>query len=356
MTDLTQPFAAAEQAWRRELPAQWDARFVAAAACADGRIAAASDSGCTASLAACLQALRTAVPDCRPGDVLITNDVYSGSTHPTELTAATPLAHGGGVAGWAMARIELPDLGGWDLGGYSPRALDIWSEAARIVPAIVFRGGKPRREVLDMLQLNSRTPRLNLACVGSLSHALLGMASALAPAAAALPSLADAAEERARAALGRVEQGQGKAMLSAPGVDPLAISVRFLPGAQRLSVSFPGLPEASQSPLNATRAMTLDALASAIAATLRIDPQAAVALHRLIDLQLAEDRLLSAARRRPAGWARALTAHAVFQAACDALGASGEAGWASRDPHFDAASGRIAAARRKFIEALEQGM
>ena len=32
MTDLTQLFAAAEQAWRRELPAQWDARFAAAAA------------------------------------------------------------------------------------------------------------------------------------------------------------------------------------------------------------------------------------------------------------------------------------------------------------------------------------
>ena len=352
MTDVLKAFAAAQESYRAALPAKWDARIAAAAACEDGRIAAATEAVSAGSFAACLRALQSAAGECGAGDVVITNDVYHGSNHPTEVTAATPIVEGGRVRGWAMLRTELADIGGWELGAYSPRALDIWSEGARIVPAKVFRNGAPRREVLDMLQLNSRTPRLNLACVTSLARTALSLAGSLAPLASTLGALADQSEQRAASALARVERGEGKAEV--PQAGPLRL--RITPHGARLSISFPELPAASAAPLNATRAMTLDSIVAGITATLRVDPAAAVALHRLIDLEVAEDRLLSAARRRPAGWARAITGRAVFQATCDALGASGDAGWPARDPHFDPVSGRLSEARRSTIETLERGM
>lgn len=356
MTDLAGFFAGAQAACRAGLPPGWDAASFAAAAAGDGRVASATHPAHAGSFAACLQALRAAFPSWAPGDVAITNDVYHGSTHPTEITAAAPILHADRPVAWALVRTDIADLGGWDLGAYSPRALDIWSEGGRIVPAKAFRGGLPRREVLDMLQLNSRTPRLNLACVSALGSAALGLARALGPAASGLAALADDAEQRAGAALARVERGEGKAAFDAPGGERFSIQVRITPNGSRLALSFPGLPAAAQAPLNATRAITLDAVAAAIAATLRIEAQAATALHRLIDLELADDRLLSAVRRRPAGWARAMTGRAVFRAACDALGASGDSGWPERDPHLDPASGRLAEARRRQVEALERGM
>jgi N-methylhydantoinase B len=346
----------AARAFRAGVPAAWDARLAAAAGAADGRLAASTDASCAGSLAHCLKALRDQVGEYGAGDVLVTNDVYHGSTHPTEITAAAPLVRGGCTVAWAVLRSDLPDIGGWEMGGYSPRSLDIWSDGARIVPARAFRAGAPRREVLDMLQLNSRTPRLNLACVTALGRAALGLADTLSGMASALSALADSADARARAVLVRVERGQGKAPLRAPGTPELTIGVKLEPRGGRLAVSFPGLPAASTVPLNATPAMTLDWISAAVAATLRIESPAAVALHRLVDLELAPERLLSASRRRPAGWARALTGAAVFRAACDALGASGGEPRASADPHFDAAAGRLAAARCAAIEAIERGL
>lgn len=356
MADVSRAFALAKDAYGASRPAKWDAPLFAAAACADGRIAAASDPVFAGSLAECLRALRAAFPEWRAGDVAITNDVYHGSTHPTEVTAAAPVMEGGRPVAWALVRTDIADIGGWDLGAYSPRALDIWSEGARIVPAKAFREGRPRREVLELLQLNSRTPRLNLACVSALGAAALALVRALAPMVSGLPALADAADERARASVGRVERGEGRSTLRAPGAKALSLQVRIVPKRSRLAVSFPGLPPAAQVPLNATRAITLDSIVAGIGARLRIEPQAAAALHRLVDLELADDSLLSAVRRCPAGWARALTGRALYQAACDALGAAAGATPPERDPHFDAASGRLAQERRAYIESIERGM
>jgi N-methylhydantoinase B/oxoprolinase/acetone carboxylase alpha subunit len=219
----------------------------------------------------------------------------------------------------------------------------------------VFVAGRPRREVLDVLQLNSRTPRLNLACLSSLAGAALGLAAAMRPLASELGALADDAEQRAGAVLGRVERGQGKADIRQPSGPVLALRLCIASRGSRLEVSFPDLPEATQTPLNATRAMTLDSVIAGISATLRIDPHVATALARLIDMDLRDESLLSARRRRPAGWGRALTGRAVYQATCDALGASCEAEWPERDPHFDSSTGRLGEARRNHLETLERG-
>ncbi len=311
----------------------WDAPVISAAADAEGRIVATSYAPAAASLAACLDSLR-ALPEWSAGDVAITNDVYYGSSHPTEITAAAPVIQGGRIIGWTLLRTDLPDIGGWELGSYSPQALDIWSEGARIVPAKAFLKGKPRREVLELLELNSRTPRLNRA-----------IATALCGAALATPAAAPAAAEPAVT----VPQLEGEASFAT-----LTLRVQIRQQGRRLAVSFPGLPPPAQTPWNATRAITTDAVAGALGAALRLNARDAAAVHRSIDLDLPEDTLLSSVRRRPAGWARAMTGGAIFQAICGALGRQGEKR-PDRDPHFDAVSGRLLPARADYIRNLERG-
>src|SRR3954465_3087049 len=102
-----------------ELVKGWDAPVISATADAGG-IVSAPDGDCAATLAACLDSLRK-LGDWNEGDVAITSDVYHGSSHPLELTAATPVMQAGRIGGWKLARTQLPDLGGWDLGSYSPR-------------------------------------------------------------------------------------------------------------------------------------------------------------------------------------------------------------------------------------------
>src|SRR5690606_15484007 len=66
-------------------------------------------------------------------------------------------------------------LGGWMIGGYSPQAVDRWAEAARFVPAKVLLAGKERRELLDLLQLNSRTPKATKRLALAIAHAASGL-------------------------------------------------------------------------------------------------------------------------------------------------------------------------------------
>jgi N-methylhydantoinase B/oxoprolinase/acetone carboxylase alpha subunit len=303
-----------------ELVKGWDAPVVTATADAQGVVNAPGH--CAATLAACLDNFRK-LGDWNEGDVAITTDVYHGSSHPTELTAATPVMQAGRITGWKLARTQLPDLGGWELGCYSPRAMDIWAEAARIVPAKAFLKGQPRREVLELLELNSRTPKGNRAIVTALCRKLI---SGQFQAGTGVEAT-------------HTQDRDGEAVLRAPGVDPLTIKVRVRKAGERVSVSFPDLPPPSAAPLNATRAMTLDALSSVLGVS-----------YRLIEVDLADETLVTATRRRPVAWARALLGEALS----NALG--GKKPFHNRDPHFDPQTGRLNAARAQYIQTWERGL
>ena len=160
--------ATAVDAYRQSLPRKWTRGARAAVMTSDGVVIAATDPFEAASVGAITGSIRSFFgQDWHSGDIALTNDVYNGASHPTEFTAITPLDFGRGynaIRGWLAMRADFPDVGGWDLGGYTLRALDIWSEGVRITPVKLARQGKIRDEVVQILGLNSRTPRLTDAC------------------------------------------------------------------------------------------------------------------------------------------------------------------------------------------------
>jgi len=94
------------------------------------------------------------------GDVVLTNDPFSGGTHLQDATLVTPIFLRKKLVGYGIAQVPLADIGGQSLGGYYPFALEIWAEGVRVTPVKFYRGRQIQRDALTMLLLNSRLPHL----------------------------------------------------------------------------------------------------------------------------------------------------------------------------------------------------
>jgi len=134
----------------------WDAAPMTAVADASGQPIFVSDPARSPSLAGCGAHLYATFRDSlAPGDAVVSNDPFVGADHVTDFTLARR-----GKRGIAFARMRLPDVGGFEFGGFAPQSFDVWGEGARFPALRVALGGAPRREGLELVTLNSRTPAL----------------------------------------------------------------------------------------------------------------------------------------------------------------------------------------------------
>jgi N-methylhydantoinase B len=115
------------------------------------------------------------------GDIVLTNDPFSGGTHLQDVSLVTPIFLQGKLVGYGIVQVPLADIGGQALGGYYPFALEIWAEGVRVTPVKFYRRGQIQRDALTMLLLNSRLPHLlekDLEIVvGALTHCKTEVAS-----------------------------------------------------------------------------------------------------------------------------------------------------------------------------------
>jgi N-methylhydantoinase B len=98
--------------------------------------------------------------DLGEGDIILTNDPFSGGSHIQDVTLVKPLFVAGQLVSCGVIQAHLADLGGMALGGYYPFALEIWAEGVRVTPVKLYRGGALQNDALTMLTLNSRLPHL----------------------------------------------------------------------------------------------------------------------------------------------------------------------------------------------------
>lgn len=94
------------------------------------------------------------------GDIVITNDPYSGGTRIQDLIGLAPVEVSMGSLAYLMISLPLPDLGGMALGGSYPKAQEIWAEGVRVTPVKLYRESVLQSDALTMLTLNSRLPHL----------------------------------------------------------------------------------------------------------------------------------------------------------------------------------------------------
>ncbi len=96
--------------------------------------------------------------DLHPGDVIVLNDPYHGGSHLPDWTMMTPIFFQGELVFFPVTRAHQGDTGGAVPGGYNPGATDIWQEGLRLPPIKICDRGKPREDILRMLQINNREP------------------------------------------------------------------------------------------------------------------------------------------------------------------------------------------------------
>ncbi|MBI4277672.1 MAG: hydantoinase B/oxoprolinase family protein [Armatimonadetes bacterium] len=302
---------------------------------ADGMCLAASDGRRPASLGICARAvLDFFAGDWRDGDAAVTNDPFCGGVHVGEFTLVRSAA-GGAVA----VRARLPDVGGAEAGGIAPAAFDTWGEGARFVPLRIAVGGMPRREALDLLALNTRTPRLLRRLLDAMRGEADRVAIVLGDRAPERTSL-EQAREAARDALARVRPGEyaaearverpaaghpvgGGADAGQPAGRPgPAVRLALTLARGGATLDFSASDPQEESPLNSTPAHTLDCALSALAGTLPGFPCHAGALP-VVAVKAGEGTIASATLPAMTALSPWLTARAIRRAIGGCLAQAG---------------------------------
>ncbi len=99
--------------------------------------------------------------DIGPEDVIVLNDPYvAGGNHLPDVTVIKPVFSGEVLIGFACNRAHQVDIGGGVAGTYNPTATEIFHEGVRIPPAKLYERGRLRRDLLDMIVLNTRVPEV----------------------------------------------------------------------------------------------------------------------------------------------------------------------------------------------------
>jgi N-methylhydantoinase B len=91
----------------------------------------------------------------KPGDVLITNDIWLGTGHLPDITVAKPIFHGRKLVGFAGSVAHSPDIGGRMR---SPDAREVYEEGLQIPVMKALQAGKMDATLERILRKNVRVP------------------------------------------------------------------------------------------------------------------------------------------------------------------------------------------------------
>lgn len=113
------------------------------------------------SMSSCLDdILRDHIPlrEWREGDIIITNDPYSGGQHLNDILTFKPAFVDGRLVGIAGVLVHHLDVGGGAPGSYYAGATEVFQEGFRIPPMRLDDGGRRNKEVIQLLLRNTREP------------------------------------------------------------------------------------------------------------------------------------------------------------------------------------------------------
>lgn len=90
------------------------------------------------------------------GDVIVSNDPYSGNTHVGDFVTACPIFYKGEHLFWAVTKGHQLDCGAYEATSVAPSAKDVWQEALQLPPIKFYEKGEPRQDVINMYLANVR--------------------------------------------------------------------------------------------------------------------------------------------------------------------------------------------------------
>ena len=102
-----------------------------------------------------------------PGDVIITNDPYSGASHLPDVFLYRPIFIGDELVAWTAAGGHQRDMGGLTPGSCPHNATEIYQEGLRIPPVKLFERGAPNDSLFKIIRAACRVPDIVVADIGA---------------------------------------------------------------------------------------------------------------------------------------------------------------------------------------------
>ncbi len=205
----------------------------------------------------------------KPGDVLITNDIWLGTGHLPDISVAKPIFRDGVLVAFSASTAHAPDIGGKIR---SPEPREVFEEGLQIPPMKLIHGGRPDESLIAIIAKNVRTPEQTLgdlwaqvvACDLMEDRLLALMAQAqLEDLGALAAELQSRCEQAMRAAILALPDGTYRSELKTDGIEenPVTIRMKLSIAGDRIAVDYAGTDAQVQRAINCafcyTFAMTM---------------------------------------------------------------------------------------------------
>ena len=269
--------------------------------------------------------------DWAEGDVVVTNDPYSGGQHLPDIQTFRPVFVDGARVAIVGTLCHHVDVGGGAAGSYYAGATEVFQEGIRIPPLRLVEAGRLNAGVFEMLLHNVRQPdetrgdlNAQIAALGIGARAVERMARKYGPAplAAAMAAILDGSERTMRAALLAIPDGEAAftELVDDDGQseEPIRLSVRVVKRGDAIALDFAGSSPQVRGPVNNTPAMTCSAVYYALLAALGGDIPANSGCYRPVRVSLPEGSVVNAVFPAPVA-GRMVVNHRIATAVFGAL-------------------------------------
>jgi len=262
------------------------------------------------SMSACLSTLlRDFIPlsDWHDGDIVVTNDPYSGGQHLPDIQTFRPVFHDGKRVAIVGTLCHHVDVGGGAPGSYYADAREIFQEGIRIPPLKLANKGVTNQAILDLVLHNVRQPdetsgdlNAQIAALGIGARAVERVAGKYGAddLDAAMAEILDGSARMMRAAIAAMPDGVGHfvELVDDDGQTegPIRLEVTVTKSGEHINVDFSGSSPQAQGPVNNTPAMTCSAVYYALLAAIGRDIPANSGCYQPIDVFLPVGSIVNA--------------------------------------------------------------
>lgn len=203
----------------------------------------------------------------RPGDIIITNDPYSGGgTHLSDVSLILPIFYDEELVAFAANKGHWTEVGGKDAGSWTTDATEVYQEGLQFPCVKLFTEGEPIQSVIDLIRANVRTPDMSVgdmyAQVASLRvaeqrfHALCDKYG-VGTVKAAMVTLLDHGEILTRREMAKIPNGVYEAVdyIDDDGIGngPFEVRVKVTKTDEEFICDFTGTDPQVPGPVNCTR-------------------------------------------------------------------------------------------------------
>jgi N-methylhydantoinase B/oxoprolinase/acetone carboxylase alpha subunit len=248
----------------------------------------------------------------RPGDIVISNDPYTGGQHLPDITAFKAVFRDGRRIGFVGTLCHHLDVGGSSAGSYGSSATEIFQEGLRIPPVRIVADGRLNEDLRAIVLQNVRQPEIlwgdlqsQLASLeigaGSIERLAAKIGSARYE--RALAQILDSSEAAIRSVIGRMPDGsyEFEDSLDDDGIsgNPIRIHARLTIRGDEMTVDLSGCSPQVTGPSNATLASTYSAVFYALMASADVPIASNAGCYRTVKILAPPGLVVSAAYPAP---------------------------------------------------------